>query len=119
MSETKAVPVNMEAADMLHELFTVLFRQKFGREPGPDDPVVFDPHADTPQRLTNEKHAQLLADMGAAAGLPPHFVYAMRQTGFIVTESNKSVMPKQKIEEWERAMEEYFQVDVELKPVNP
>jgi hypothetical protein len=26
----------------------VRFRQKFGRDPGPDDPVFFDPEKDTP-----------------------------------------------------------------------
>jgi hypothetical protein len=25
-----------------------LFKEKFGREPGPNDPVFFDPNADTP-----------------------------------------------------------------------
>ena len=104
---------------MVQELFTVLFCKKFGREPGPDDPVVCDPHAATPQRLTDEKHAHLLADMGSAAGLPPHFVHAMRQTGFIVTESTKSIMPIQKIEQWERAIDEYFREAAQSNPVNP
>lgn len=27
------------------------FREKFGREPGPGDPVFFDPDADEPRRL--------------------------------------------------------------------
>jgi hypothetical protein len=32
-----------------------LFKEKFGREPGPDDPVLFDPDADAPQAMNGEK----------------------------------------------------------------
>jgi len=31
------------------------FMEKFGREPGPADPVFFDPTCDTPTPLTEEK----------------------------------------------------------------
>lgn len=108
MQQTKAVHLKAEAVDALQALSRALFRRKFGREPGPDDPVVFDPDAETPQRASQEKHQQLLAKMGEAAGLPSHFVYAMEQTGFIVTEHNIMIMPKEKIEMWERAIDEYL-----------
>lgn len=108
MHRAKTVYLKLEAVNALQELSSALFRKKFGREPGPDDPVVFDPDADTPQRTSQEKHQQLLAKIGEAAGLPPHFVYAMRQTGFVVTEHNISIMPKEKIELWERAIDEYL-----------
>jgi len=108
MTQTKNSQLNSQAVDALQESFRALFRHKFGREPRPDDPVVFDPDADTPQHLPEEKHQQLLAEMGKAAGLPPHFVYAMRQTGVIVTERNECIMPKQKIEQWKSAIDEYF-----------
>ena len=84
------------------------FARKFGRKPGPDDPVVFDPDAETPQRASQEKHQELLAKMGKAAGLPSHFVYAKGQTGFIVTEHNIAILQKEKIEMWERAIDEYL-----------
>ena len=102
------VHLKVEAVDALQRLSRALFRRKFGREPGPDDPVVFDPDAETPQHASQEKHQLLLAKMGEAVGLPSHFVYAMGQTGFIVTEHNITVMPKEKIEMWERAIEEYL-----------
>jgi hypothetical protein len=38
------------------------FPQKLGREPGPDDPLVFDQDAETPQRMSQEKHQQQLAE---------------------------------------------------------
>lgn len=108
MSQTRTVQLNPEAVDALQELLRVRFRNKFGREPGPGDPVVFDPDADTPQQMAEKKHAQMLAEAAEAAGLAPHFIHATRQIGLIVTEHNRCVMPKQMIEEWERAIDEYF-----------
>jgi len=114
MSQSKTVPVNTQAAEMVQELFTVLFCKKFGREPGPDDPVVCDPHAATPQRLTDEKHAHLLADMGSAAGLPPHFVHAMRQTGFIVKRATKALCRYRKLNSGNAPL-----TNISAKPLNP
>jgi hypothetical protein len=46
------------------------FIKKFGREPRPDDPIFFDPDADTPIGLSEEKlRAQTLEAM-RAAGMP-------------------------------------------------
>ena len=39
---------------LIEELF-LRFCEKFGREPGPDDPILFDPDADFPVSLTAEK----------------------------------------------------------------
>lgn len=46
------------------------FRQKFGREPGPDDPIFFDPAAEQ-------------------AGIDPAYFLAWREVGYLVTESNQ------------------------------
>ncbi len=64
------------------------FREKFGRDPGPDDPVFFDPDADTPQELAEK-------------------VYAYRKTGLIVTEQNWGLLSKEQQQEWEAAIAEY------------
>jgi hypothetical protein len=43
------------------------FIEKFGREPGPNDPVFFDPNADVPTPWSPEKlQAELLKAMEAA-----------------------------------------------------
>jgi hypothetical protein len=39
------------------------FVEKFGREPGPTDPIFFDPESDTPQPLSPEKIADLEAQL--------------------------------------------------------
>ena len=45
------------------------FRRKFGREPGADDPVFFDPDEDYPTPLTEEKLAAGIGDAGRKAGI--------------------------------------------------
>jgi hypothetical protein len=49
-----------DALEML-EQHRQTFREKFGREPGPDDPVWFDPTADDPQPMTEEQIDRLWA----------------------------------------------------------
>ena len=39
----------------LIEELVLRFCEKFGRAPGPDDPILFDPDADSPVPLTAEK----------------------------------------------------------------
>ncbi len=47
------------------------FKKKFGREPGPSDPLFFDPDADTPQQLTEQQVNDGIRDAALAAGLDP------------------------------------------------
>ncbi len=83
------------------------FIKKFGREPGPDDPVFFDPDADTPQPLDLERYEKDLADAMAAAGIDPRLIYASRKTGLLVTEENLDKLPEEALEEWNAALDEY------------
>ena len=82
------------------------FIEKFGREPGPDDPVFFDPDADTPQPLDLERYEKDLADAMAAAGIDPRLIYASRKTGLLVTEENLDKLPAEVLEEWNAARDE-------------
>ena len=52
----KITPEMLAALDRQKEAF----KKKFGREPGPDEPVFFDPDADTPQPLTEGKITAML-----------------------------------------------------------
>jgi len=38
------------------------FIEKFGREPGPSDPVFFDPACDTPTPITEERLTEMYHD---------------------------------------------------------
>lgn len=43
------------------------FIDKFGREPGPNDPVWFDPDEDEPTEITPARYAAMMADVQNAA----------------------------------------------------
>jgi hypothetical protein len=68
------------------------FREKFGRDPGPDDPVFFDPGADKPVPLTGQAWDDGFADMAQAAaeaGVDPAYIAAWHEVGYIVTDANR------------------------------
>lgn len=47
------------------------FRAKFGRDPEPDDPVLFDPDADTPTALPPDRQRQMAIDAAKRVGMDP------------------------------------------------
>jgi len=56
------------------------FKEKFGREPGPDDPLFFDPDYDMPTPLTEARIKRELVEAARKAGLDVHRV--LRGLGF-------------------------------------
>src|SRR5262249_59332820 len=76
------------------------FVEKYGREPGPNDPVFFDvPHPEQVEHLTVEAMK--------AAGLDPAIIYAYEKTGRLVTEDNQQLLSDADLAEWDAALEEY------------
>ena len=108
--KSKAVPLNAEAQQAIQEQLRK-FREKFGRDAGPEDPIFFDPDADTPQPISkaglDEMTSQILSAAGKA-GVRPELIYAMRKTGRIVTESNQQLLTDDELQEWQDAIEEYL-----------
>ncbi len=86
------------------------FRKKFGREPGPNDPIFFDPDADTPQPYPEEKFRrewnEVMDEAVRTGGIRPELAYAAKKTGFIVTASNKEKLTRQQLKEWDDAVQE-------------
>lgn len=107
----KKIPLNKEARDVIEGRLAA-FRKKFGREPGPDDPLFFDPDADTPQPYPEEKFRrewnEVMDEAVRTGGIRPELAYAAKKTGFLVTESNKKKMPKSQLKEWNDAIQEYL-----------
>ncbi len=83
------------------------FRQKFGRDPGPGDPVFFDPNADTPQPFDMDEMTALIVEAMAKVGVDPARIYAYRKTGLMVTEENLHLLPEEDLAEWRAAIQEY------------
>jgi hypothetical protein len=85
------------------------FRAKFGGEPGPNDPVFFDPKADEPLPFNVEAAFEELVAIAGQIGIPPQLIYAMNKTGRIVTEDNQKFLTPSELQEWNDAIAEYFQ----------
>ena len=107
----KKIPLNNEAKEAIEEQLAK-FRKKFGREPGPNDPIFFDPDADTPQPYPEEKFSrnwnEIFDEAVRTADVRPEVAYAAKKTGLIVTESNKKMFSRQQLQEWDNAVQEYL-----------
>lgn len=90
------------------------FREKFGREPGPDDPVLFDPDVDEPTPLTKEHFDKMMLDMARRAddmGIDPAFLHAWREVGYVVTEENMSLFTTAEILAFSRSVLRHQQAE--------
>jgi hypothetical protein len=110
----RRVQMTPRVADLLQEQ-RLAFVAKFGREPGPGDPVFFDPDADVPTEMSPVKaEADLLATMHKA-GLPPEIIYAFRKTGLLGF-GDQSAWPSDRRKEWDDAIQQYRAVAQSPKP---
>ncbi|MDB4893964.1 MAG: hypothetical protein JWN15_226 [Firmicutes bacterium] len=102
----RRVRMSKEMIQMLEEQ-KQRFRAKFGRDPRPDDPVVWDEDADQPTPVSEEDIHEVLLQALTAASSPPEFIFAFRKTGRLVTESNQHLLSPEEYQEWCDAVEEY------------
>ncbi len=63
----KIIPINHETAEIIAQQ-KKLFREQFGREPGPDDPLFFDPGVAALQFLSDESTDEMWKSLLQAAG---------------------------------------------------
>jgi ribose 5-phosphate isomerase len=90
-----------------------LFREKFGREPGSEDPLLFNPESAVPEFLSIESQDETwraLVQAAEESGMDPALVYAMNKTGRIVTEQNLRFVTDADLQEWNDAVDEYQQM---------
>ena len=85
------------------------FKAKFGREPGPGDPLIFDPNKDTPMAMSeqeaNTMDEQMIAGMIQIGR--PEFGYAYARSGYLVGEDNADLIPKEGLKAWNDAVREW------------
>ena len=97
---TKAIPLSPEVRELLG-MQLEKFREKFGRDPGPNEPIFFD--------APPTEHAEFhMVQAMQTAGIPPELIYAYEKTGLLVTGTNQHLIPEKDLEEWDAAIEEYF-----------
>jgi hypothetical protein len=97
---SKSTPLPDEAAGILEQQHRRL-AERFGREPGPGDPVFFDAPP------VEQAEFQVVRAM-QRAGLDPAFIYAFEKTGgLLVTEQNMHLISDEDLAAWQDAIDEY------------
>ena len=85
-----------------------LFRDKFGRDPRPEDPIFFDPDADEPRPRELDTVSREMTDglrqAGRETGLDPALIEAWCELGYVVTEDNQHLFSAGDILAWEAAV---------------
>ena len=83
------------------------FRARFGRDPGPDDPVFFDPRSEIPTALDMDELQRDVISAMHRARISPELIYAYLRTGLIVTQENQRYLSAKDRDDWNRAIVEY------------
>ena len=108
----KTIRLNQEAMAALSEQ-KQRFVAKFGREPGPGDPVFFDPTKDVPSPMSIEQQRQGETEIAEAlkeVGIAPAFIYAYMKTGLMPTKQNLQFLSKAEKKEFSDASKEYHRL---------
>ncbi len=90
MTKHKQVGLNHKTIEAFEELRKA-FRKKFGRDPGPTDPVFFDSTASEPRPMTANQQREIvdrIVKEMKSVGIKPAIIYAFRKTGLLLTEKN-------------------------------
>ena len=84
------------------------FREKFGRDPGPKDPIFFDPDADEPRPFdldtATREMAEELRHAGMEEGTDPSLIEAWCELGYVVTEDTRHLFSASDIAVWNEAV---------------
>jgi hypothetical protein len=114
-TKIKLAPPVLEAFKQQREEF----RKKFGRDPKPDEPIFFDPDSDEPVQISGLRmEADIIAALNKA-GAPPELAYAYKKTGLLSLGGDMSRWPKDRIKEWQAAVDEYHLIERAKKESGP
>ena len=86
------------------------FEEKFGRPPGPDDPLFFDPDAGHPQPVSLPGLETATVGMLEAAGICPAWIYAYQHTGGLLPRPDGSFASGRDQAEWDEVISRYVRV---------
>jgi hypothetical protein len=106
MRKYRRVRLNKETIELL-ELQRQAFKEKFGREPGPEDPIFFDENSPEPRHMLPDDIQQAIVECLTHAKVDPAFVHAFQVTGRLVTEENLHLLTEAEIQEWTDAVQAY------------
>jgi hypothetical protein len=85
------------------------FVQRFGRDPGPDDPVFFDPSSDVPTAWDEESVRAALSDavQVRASGLDPAMIQALLEVGYVVSDETRHLFADEEVAAYEAAYQRH------------
>jgi len=86
------------------------FEEKFGRPPGPEDPVFFDPDAEEPQPFSLPGLETQTVAMLEAAGISPAWIYAYQHTDGLLPRLDGSFVSESDRAEWHEAVDRYMKL---------
>ena len=104
--QSRRTPLSPEALEAIERQLEA-FRRKFGRDPNDNDPILFDPDADEPVPLSDEKYEGMMMEAMVEVGISQAMIFAFKRTGRIVTERNKHLLTPEELREWNDAINEY------------
>ena len=84
-----------------------VFRAKFGRDPRPMEPLLFDPDADEPRPLDEKRVKAAMVEAMGSAGFDPAAIYAFQKTDLIATTQDADDLEGDELATWRAAMDEY------------
>jgi hypothetical protein len=105
-SRSRPLPLTDELRHLL-ERQREHFRETFGREPAPTDPVWFDPDTDELHPLDPDRVETDIVRAVEQAGIDPALIYAYWRTGRMVTQDTMRLLSPSERAEWDAALEEY------------
>ena len=110
-SQSRAVSMTPDVRDALLRQREA-FKAKFGRDPGPNDPLFFDPDAAEPVPMSAVEVEADVVEAMRKAGTPLQIIYAYKRTGgLLLMESMRDHWPPDRVQEWDDAIDEYFAIE--------
>ena len=104
--QSRRSPLSPEALEAIERQLEA-FRRKFGCDPNDNDPILFDPDADDPVPLSDDKYERMMIEAMAEVGISQAMIFAFKRTGRIVTERNKHLLTPEELREWDDAVDGY------------
>lgn len=102
----RRVRMTKQVSDILDEQMK-RFRQKFGRDPRPEDPVLFDEDADEPRPISEDAIEEAIVAWMRLVNIDPAFIHAFQVTGRLVTQENMHLLTEEELHEWEDVVAAY------------
>jgi hypothetical protein len=104
--EKREIPLGPEAMQAIQSQLQ-MFREKFGRDPEPEEPIFFDPDSPVPKPFNVDDFTARMVKLMREAGIRPALIWAFVKTGRIVSDQNMHLLTQDDLDEWAEAIREY------------